>query len=692
MFSGYIYLRQPGWSVKIIKMGSTDNVRKRDSTYRTGELKRGQYISIYNCNNHPDVEKKLHRQLKIYNIREDGGKEYYNPEIKNLLESELKNLCIEYKKLTENEIIEIEQLCKLDSLNESVEEPIETKLSISNETFQPRDYQIEIINKSIVYFQNNNRGLLILICGIGKTLISLWITLKMGIDKIIIGVPNLLLLEQWTETIKKLTNINILKVDSKCTNKNVLDFLKNNKKAIVITTYASNHKVLNATKQLDYTFGMKILDEVHHITGRDNDKDKKKNIRFLDIKSNKQLSLTATSKELKSSENDIISNTDKKIFGEIISERNLLWGIQNNIICDYEISILVPTDLSLFDSFDIPIDHQEYIFSAFSALKSIFNKESHHILIYSNSKDSSEKIKEYIKLLLDKKYFVLPELFYDSYYGEYDKKKQRKIIREFEDSKFGIICCVYCLGEGWDFPKLNAVVFAEEMSSEIRCVQSALRSGRKNKEEPNKISKLILPIINMDDEKNGFKKIRQVIKQMSLEDETIIQKIKVYNTEIKKCKKFTDIKEINNDTHDVKKTEYLNTKIYNRQSYSMTYKHAKYLLSDKKILSKEEYFNLCNNDIRFNKDPQEIFGDSFVGWCDYFSIERKYYDIKTCKEKIKTYFKENKELIKHRINLNIICDMLCKMDTNFPPLGLWEDYYGSSLREIIIIKGRVFKL
>lgn len=40
----------------------------------------------------------------------------------------------------------------------------------------PRDDQNKIIEKAILHFQNNNKGLLIIPCGGGKTLISLWIT------------------------------------------------------------------------------------------------------------------------------------------------------------------------------------------------------------------------------------------------------------------------------------------------------------------------------------------------------------------------------------------------------------------------------------------------------------------------------------------------------------------------------------
>ena len=177
--------------------------------------------------------------------------------------------------------------------------------------------------------------------------------------------------------------------------------------------------------------------------------------------------------------------------------------------------------------------------SAFASLKSIFDGHSHHLLIYSNNKDNSLKLTQYIKMLLDDNYFDIPDLYYSNYHSEMKSKDQKEIINNFEKAKFGIITCVYCLGEGYDNHNIDAVVFAENMSSNIRIVQSALRASRKNKHQPNKITKIILPILNKDDwlDNNNnpdLKKVREVIYQMGLEDETITQKIKVFNIEVKK--------------------------------------------------------------------------------------------------------------------------------------------------------------
>ena len=260
----------------------------------------------------------------------------------------------------------------------------------------PREEQKTIINKAVNYFNQNDKGMLILICGAGKTLISLWITKSLNSNTIVIGVPNRLLLKQWKEIVNILfKNVPILIVSGGIKNNDIVDFLRINKnKCIVITTYSSSYKVYNASQEINIIFDMKILDEVHHLTTDNMNAtgSNKKFIQMLNIRSKKQLSLTATLKQIENdcdeNNNTIISNDDIKYFGEIIDRKNLLWGIQLNIICDYVIQIVV-IDENMINNMLFSSENDESYKSlkiaAFASLKSIFNKNSHHLLIYVNN-------------------------------------------------------------------------------------------------------------------------------------------------------------------------------------------------------------------------------------------------------------------------------------------------------------------
>ena len=306
-------------------------------------------------------------------------------------------------------------------------------------------------------------------------------------------------------------------------------------------------------------------------------------------------------------------------------------------------------------------------------------------------------------MLLDDNYFNIPDLYYSNYHSEMKLKDQKGIINNFEKTMFGIITCVYCLGEGWDFPLLDGVVFAENMTSNIRIVQSALRASRKNKKDINKKTKIILPILNRDDwlennENSDLKKVREVIYQMGLEDETITQKIKVFRINIEKQKPKSREKEEREmvdefGEYDNELTQKLRLKTIKRSALTTTYEKARKIIADKNIKSKESYYKLCERDNRLSKEPEIVFKGQFTNWIEYLSIERTYYDLETCKNKVSEYLLLYPEIKKHYLDLSIVSNELRKTDALFPPNGLWVEYYNvKDLRDIIIIVSKKKKI
>ena len=516
---GYIYIRtNEYWDLyDAFKLGKTLSIPDREQTYITSEIKRGTYVMIIEIDLIilDNIEKKLQiyfNELNLH-IKFNAGIEFYKKEIVNFIIPYFDKNNIKYKILSKDEIDGLIRKIRIydnndntsdDESMEYIKKQIEN-IELNNKIYNPRDYQEIIINKSYEYFKINEQGLLIIPCGVGKTLISLWITQELNTNTILIGVPNKLLLKQWEEVICILfQSVPYLIVLGGVDTENIMRFLENNqKKCIVITTYSSAHNVYTATQHTRFVFGMKLLDEVHHLTTNNMRlaHTTKKYIQMLNIPSVKQLSLTATLKQLESMCDDgiVVSNDNVEYFGEIIDRKCLLWAINENIICDYVIQTIITNEQQLSRFHIIEENDKRLFLSAFASLKSIFDGHSHHLLIYSNNKDNSLKLIQYIKMLLDDNYFDIPDLYYSNYHSEMKSKDQKEIINNFEKAKFGIITCVYCLGEGWDFPLLDGVVFAENMTSNIRIVQSALRASRKNKNDINKKTKIILPILNRDD-------------------------------------------------------------------------------------------------------------------------------------------------------------------------------------------------
>ena len=738
---GYVYIRVH-WSYEMVyacKLGQTICLVSRNNTYFTGEIVGGYYEVAFKFNNDRDhilAEYMLGKEFKKLglHISTAKGKEFYKRDIIDLIEKVLcRNPKFNYTKLNKEDI---EKIIRIDRTkqnfkrirNSLVKTLTQMSTTIRNKTkfidelkikkpkfieelkpeYTPRKDQNEIINKACQYFIINDNGLLVLICGIGKTLISLWITQRLNSQTILIGVPNLLLVEQWKGVISKLFPTFkdlILIVSCGENNENIMRFLENNqKKCIVITTYSSAHKVYTATRDKIFVFDMKILDEVHHLTTYNMRlaHTTKKYIQMLNIPSVKQLSLTATLKNLESMCDDgiVVSNDNVDYFGEIIDRKTLLWAINEEIICEYVIQTIITNEKQLEQQllrFKIKEENDKRLFlSAFASLKSIFDGHSHHLLVYSNNKTNSLKLIKFIRILLNN-YFNKLDLYYSNYDSGIKSTDQKKIIDNFETSKFGIIACVYCLGEGWDFPLLDAVVFAENMTSNIRIVQSALRASRINEKQPNKITKIILPILNSYDSNNenpDLKKVKKIIYQMGLEDETINQKIKVFriNIEIPK-QKFKTIEKKESEPvdeygecddfgeYDDELTKILILSTIKRTQLDTSYEKAKKIIADKSIKSKESYYELCERDNRLSKEPEIVFKGQFTNWIEYLSIERVYYDFETCKNKVSEY-------LSNEINIDFeftnITKSLKVLDDSLPPYDLWCEYYDiNDLTEII---------
>ena len=124
-------------------------------------------------------------------------------------------------------------------------------------------------------------------------------------------------------------------------------------------------------------------------------------------------------------------------------------------------------------------------------------------------------------------------------------------MNEFKNAEFGILSSVQIFGEGFDYPELDTVIFAEKMSSNIRIIQSGLRPCRTSKKNPRKIAKIILPIV--EDENYG--NIKQVLTTFNNVDNPL-EKLRISNlsSDLKTYKKTTydlSMKEIDKHSRDL---------------------------------------------------------------------------------------------------------------------------------------------
>lgn len=657
------------------KCGKTSNFINRkgilQTSYPLNKFKPKMLIICSNEEESTEIETLIHSEYYEYNTMnrndyDSTSNEWFDynftyNEIKKLLEINFyKNIILIGDQLNE-------YISKLEREIYNKEKYInEMKLlkAKRNNKYKPNDIQYNVLKKIETFYKENNIGKFIAACGVGKTLTSLFISKIMKFKSIIIGVPYTNLLEQWEKEIKKVyPELSILIVGGNGTTEydKIKNFIKLNTDRIIITTYSSSNIIKKITEEINITFEFKIGDEAHHLASKEN-LDSTQWILFHKINSHKTLYITATEKNIDNKTNKVVySMDDDTIFGKhIYPPISIKWAINNNKITDYKVALLKNTEEQVDDiikNIGVPISNKELFISAYLSLKSIQKySDLTHILIYCNKTDNATLIIKYIDLIIEHRLTIFERdtLYYKDYHSK--TKDKSEYLNKFKQSKYGILSCVYELGEGTDIPDLNGVVFAENMESDIRIVQCSLRPNRLNKKYPNKIAYYIIPWIDTDDwdeDSVPFEKVKKIIYKLGNEDETISQKIIL--SEIKnrkKRKKKATQEEYDYDDLELEDDENELNKLKLRLRYKGALKsrcsseedelnYIRSLNKELNIQDKHQYNDLKRSHPHYIHNPDSYFKKHALwkGWYDFLGIDTKKFIqtkdewIRFCKEK-----------------------------------------------------------
>lgn len=535
---------------------------------------------------------------------------------------------------------------------------IQDTLMLSN-NINPEDHQTEVLLKINDFYKNNDIGKIIWSCGLGKSLLSIFIVKLLHFKLVVFGVPSINLQRQMKEEIVKIFPDceNILYIGGICddnvksTNniKIIKQFIKKSKNMqphFLITTYASCY-LLTEINNIDF----KIGDEAHHLVGIESISYDKTYDSFHKIKSKKILFMTATEKLIENKKNTY-SMDNELIFGKYIDKKSVAWAIEKNKITDYNLLILKNTENEIDDIIKSVIKNTEMIeqkelfLSAFMTLKSIEKyTELNHILIYTNTTQSADLIKKYIDIILNSKIINIDISNY------YNKSLHSGNITDinieiecFKKASWGIISCVYIFGEGFNCAKLYGVVFAENMESEIRIVQCALRPNRLDRYypgNPNKKAYIIIPYIDTNNfiiANNSYDKCRKIIAKIRNVDENIEYKIKVGTIQQNNSSSSKNKSLMNYDTINyIDNIDELN-KIILRLRYSRAlssihseeqdeFNYVRELNKQLNIQSKEQYADILIKDTHKNyiDNPEEYFRLKGVwsNWYDFIGVDTK---------------------------------------------------------------------
>ena len=722
---GFIYFRDNAWYriENVIKMGITEFTKDRSNTYITGEVERGEYLCVIEIplDKMRFIDKCLKNYFKSYNIYKGGGTEFYNRCIVDLIEPYLTKINIEYKILTKEEINfmnrceRIRDMPNVDKLKKifnqiKIKNIIQkykdkrrkkgtTKNNSVNELLcmiEPKAHQQYILEMIDGFYELNNIGKIVWACGLGKALLSILITNRLNFKLIVIGVPGNNLQKQMSNEILKMfpNKNNILFVggdeDESTTDKTqIMQFLNNkfnSQPKFVITTYHSCHLLVDN----DIMFEFKIGDEAHHLVGIE--KEESKGFRlFHKINSSKTLFMTATEKTIETRANKVIySMEDENIFGKYIDIKSVNWAIENKQITDYNILVLKNTEDEvdeIISNLRLNIINKEIFISCYMCLKS-FEKYNDltHLLLYTNTIQDAELSKKYIDDILSLNILsISKEKIYNNSLHTKNCNDLDSEISKFTETYYGIISCIFKIGEGFDLPKLNGVCISGNMKSEIRIVQYSLRPNRLDTNNPDKKAYIIIPYIDTDNwetENNSYEKVRIIVSQMRNVDESIEQKIFVsVGNKKKKEKKEKHEQRIYYEDYMFEENSNELNKLKLRLRYSKTlgskfteeqdeYNYVRSINLSLNITSPEEYIEKQHIHSNFIASPEEYFKSKGVwnNWYDFMGvdttkfIQSKQEWINFCREK----------------NVKSLTDYneLCKIYSSLPksPVHFYKDF------------------
>ncbi len=445
---------------------------------------------------------------------------------------------------------------------------------------KPRPHQLDAIDAVKEGLKTTDRGQVLMACGTGKTLTSLWIKERLGAEEVLVLLPSLSLLSQtlkeWNaaasipfkwicvcsdKSVAKIdkteddwiTNTSEVGVPVTSDIKEINNFINEKGYKVIFSTYQSSHLVSQAQiENLSHTFDVVFADEAHRCAGKVSDAfgcilDAEK------IRAKKRLFFTATPRVLsnrikgkaKANDIEIASMDDHSVFGKILYQLKFSEAIKRNLLSDYQVIIIGIDNFRVREQIknrDLIAINGEKIFDAetlaskIALTKALKNYKLKRVITFhgriKHAKKFAHDIEKVIEIIHKKD---LPEgIIKTDFIAGSMKSSERnekiQSLKNLKDNEIRILTNARCLSEGVDVPTLDGIGFIDPKSSQVDIIQAVGRAIRKS--ENKKRGTILIPVYlgNLDDTKkeilaSRFKDVWQVILALKSQDDYLMERI-----------------------------------------------------------------------------------------------------------------------------------------------------------------------
>ena len=368
---------------------------------------------------------------------------------------------------------------------EYIKQPFVNNILVDQTIYKPFEYQINAVKQFASHFENNNRGILSMPCGTGKTMTSYLISEQF--KQIIILSP---LKEFAKQNLNRYmeygyTNANLLiSSDGERDIDQIKTFIQDNDKFLISSTFCSIDCIQQIIDCCDEP--LIIIDEFHNLS-KNNIIDEDDNFYQILNSEHRILFMSATPRVYEL-EDELIDMED--IFGEIFYKMSFVEAIENKHITDYKIWLPsihedngeLNRELSIYEIDNIIKAKCMFFFSC------LLNNGSKKCIIYC--RDTNE-----INLMIDamnklNEYFCTD--FSLAQITAINSEKQRvKILDDFaKNNNVQLLFSVRILDECLDIPSCDSIFITYPSQSKIRTIQRLSRCIRVDKLNPFKIGNI----------------------------------------------------------------------------------------------------------------------------------------------------------------------------------------------------------
>jgi superfamily II DNA or RNA helicase len=445
---------------------------------------------------------------------------------------------------------------------------------------KPRPHQVLAVRDVVKGFKDAGRGQLIMACGTGKTLTSLWIKEKLKAQQVLVLVPSLSLLSQtlreWTAAAKTpfswicvcsdatvaqqdrtqddwFSHVSDIGVPVTGDAKEIRSFLRGRGAKVVFSTYQSSPLIADAQKDRKTpVFDIVFADEAHRCAGNVSEAFGCV-LNAKQIRSDRLLFMTATprilSKQIKNAAEgqdiEVASMDDPAVFGKVLHQLKFSQAIEQGLLSNYRVLVVGVDDAMvqkrirdrdlLRTSNGVELD-AETLATHVAVAKAVKDYDLRRVIsFHGRVKGAQAFAADHMDVLAWVRKQDRPSgtTFTDYVSGDMNSgERNTKInrLRHLGADERGILSNARCLSEGVDVPSLDGIAFVDPRKSQVDIVQAVGRAIRKSTGKTH--GTIVIPVF-IDAEENKqealessrFEPIWDVVNALRSHDDDLAQEL-----------------------------------------------------------------------------------------------------------------------------------------------------------------------